>query len=66
MIPWAVFYHGDKELASFTVSGMAPGEVEATKELLAYEKNIPVSEIRAVYEVRTTKPKPGARRIHTP
>lgn len=35
--PWIVFFHGDKELASYTVKGTYPGELHATRELLAAE-----------------------------
>lgn len=52
METYLVFYHGEKELAAYTLRGTFPGEMEATKELLAYENNITVAEIRATKETR--------------
>lgn len=49
---WLVFYHGDKELAAYTLSGTSPGEAQATMELLAYEKQIPKEAIRVEIEER--------------
>ena len=49
---WLVFYHGEKELAAYTLLGTFPGELEATVELLAYENNIPKEDIRVVCETR--------------
>ena len=49
---WAVFYLGDKELSSYTLRGTFPGELEATAELLAAEKNIPLESIRWAVENR--------------
>ena len=40
MVPWVVFYHGKEELAAVTLDGLFPGEILATKELLAYERGI--------------------------
>ena len=34
---WIVFYHGEQELSACTVRGSFPGEIAATKELLAHE-----------------------------
>lgn len=45
MVQWVVFYHGKKELAAITLQGLFPGEIRATKELLAYEHGIPEQEI---------------------
>ena len=56
----AVFYHGDRELFSYTVEGTFPEEQEATIALLSYEKGIPASEIRVAYEERSCK---GLKRI---
>lgn len=47
-----VFYHGEKELAAYTLRGTFVGERRATIELLAYENGISESEIRAVVELR--------------
>lgn len=49
---WIVFYHGDRELCAYTAFGTVPGEIDATKELLAYENNIPQEDIRVVVEKR--------------
>lgn len=49
---WLVFYHGEEELASYTLRGTFPGEAEATVRLLAYENNIPKEDIRVVCETR--------------
>ena len=46
---WLVFMHDDKELLRCTVKGLHYGEVEETKNLLAYEKHIPASEIETTY-----------------
>lgn len=51
--PWIVFYYLDwQEMAAYTVRGAFAGELQATKELLAYEHNIPVSDITAKVEWR--------------
>lgn len=42
---WIVFLLDGKELASYTLAGTFPGEREATRELLAYENDVPVSSI---------------------
>ena len=49
---WLVFYHGEEELAAYTLRGTFPGEAEATAELLAYENNITKEAIRVVCEMR--------------
>lgn len=49
---WLVFYHGEEELASYTLRGTFPGEAEATAELLAYENNITKKAIRMTIEAR--------------
>lgn len=45
MEKWVMFYHNEKELGGYTVRGTFAGELEATKELFAYENGIPESEI---------------------
>lgn len=52
---WLVFYHGEKELASYTLRGTFAGERQATIEMLAGEKGISAGEIRAVVELRDGK-----------
>ena len=42
---WIVFFHEGKELCRYTVSGTFAGERDATIQLLAYENDIPASEI---------------------
>lgn len=49
---WIVFYHGERELSACTVRGSFPGEIAATKELLAQEYNIPYESIWAEVEER--------------
>ena len=49
---YLVFYYKQKELAAYTLRGTFPGEMEATKELLAYENNIAADEIRVIRETR--------------
>jgi hypothetical protein len=49
---WIVFYHGEKELAAYTVRGTFSGEMAATIGLLSYEHNIPEDSIRVTYETR--------------
>lgn len=49
---WFVFYHGEKELAAYTVNGTFPGESAATIGLLAYENGIPKEAIRVACEER--------------
>lgn len=55
--PWVVFQHGEKELLRFTVAGIACAEITTTKELLAYERNIPASEIRVYIRQQGSKKK---------
>lgn len=52
MVPWAVFYYGENELAAVTLRGLFPGEIMATTKLLAYEHGIPRDAIRVVREDR--------------
>lgn len=52
MEEYIVFYHGKKELAAYTLRGTFAGEMEATKELLAYENGISADEIRTTKETR--------------
>ena len=49
---WAVFYLGDRELFSYTVRGTYDGELKETKELLAYENDCDVRDIRLRIERR--------------
>lgn len=49
---WFVFYHGNKELCAYTVRGTFEGELESTKELLAYENGVHVNEISVAIEKR--------------
>lgn len=42
---WVTFSLNGKEIAAFTIKGMAPGEIQATVELLAYEKGVTPAEI---------------------
>ena len=49
---YLVFYHEGKELLAYTVQGSFAGELEATKELLAYENNIPYEKITVNKEMR--------------
>ncbi len=49
---WIVFYHGERELSACTVRGSFPGEIAATKELLAHENGIPCESIRVAVESR--------------
>ena len=51
--PWAVFYYMDwMELAAYTVRGTFPGEMEETKNLLAYEHGVRPTEINVRIENR--------------
>ena len=52
---YMVFYHGEKELASYTLRGTFEGEAENTVELLAYEHSIPKEAIRVACEMRGGK-----------
>lgn len=52
---WLVFYHGEKELAAYTLRGTFSGERQATIELLACENGTSESEIRTVVELRGGK-----------
>lgn len=52
---WMVFYHGEKELAAYTLRGTFKGEAEATIEQLALEHGIPKEAIRVTCEMRGGK-----------
>lgn len=52
MEEYLVFYHEKKELLAYTIRGTFAGEMEATKELLAYEHHIPENAIRIIKEMR--------------
>ena len=49
---YLVFYYEQKELLAYTVRGSFSGELEATKELLAYENGISTDAIRVTQETR--------------
>lgn len=49
---WKVFYHKEKELCAYTLYGTFEGEEQATKELLAAEKNININDIQVKIEER--------------
>ena len=42
---WITFILNGKEIASISIKGSFPGEVEETVKLLAYEKEVEPSEI---------------------
>lgn len=44
--PWIVFYFQSKEVCAITVHGTFPGEIEATKEQLAFECGCKPEEIK--------------------
>lgn len=47
--PWIVFYGPDqRELAAYTQRGTFPGELKATREMLAAENDLAPEEIRAL------------------
>ena len=52
MEKYLVFYHGQKELAAYTLRGTFPGEREATIELLAHENGISPQAIHTEHEER--------------
>lgn len=56
--PWIVFYHGERELGAVTLRGSFPGEVQATKELLAGERGLRAEDIRVALETRTDGRRP--------
>jgi hypothetical protein len=49
---WVAFYNKitNERMAAITIEGLYDGEIEETKELLAYENNIQVSDINVVCE----------------
>ena len=49
---YLVFYHGQKELLAYTVRGTFAGELDATKDLLAYEHGITKESIQVIKEIR--------------
>ncbi len=54
---WVVFKDSEtgQELGSYTVRGTFTGEAQATKELLAYEKGIPVEQVVTSIEQRASQ-----------
>ena len=52
MEQYLVFSYNEKELAAYTLRGTFAGEMEATKELLAYENGISIDAIRVTQETR--------------
>ena len=50
-----VFYSNDKELAAISTNGSFEGEIEATRELLAYEKSVSPDDISVKIEKRKRK-----------
>lgn len=42
---WITFSMDGKEIAAVTIKGTFPGEIQATVELLAYEKGVDPSKI---------------------
>lgn len=50
--PWIVFYCQGKEVSAITVHGTFPGEIDATKELLAGEYGCDPGEIKTEIAVR--------------
>jgi hypothetical protein len=52
MVPWIVFYHGERELAAVTLQGLFPGEIRETIALLACERGVPEDAIRVALEDR--------------
>ena len=54
---WKVFYDSKtgEELGAYTIRGTFDGEEQATRELLAYEKKIPVDQIITKIERRKSK-----------
>lgn len=52
MVDWVVFYHGKRELAAVTLQGLFPGEIRATKELLAHEHGIAQDAISVSLQAR--------------
>lgn len=49
---YLVFYYEEKELLAYTVRGTFAGELDATKDLLAYENSIEKEAIRVIKEYR--------------
>lgn len=52
MVDWVVFYHGKKELAAVSLHGLFPGEIRATKELLAHEHGLTQDDISVSLQKR--------------
>ena len=49
---WVVFYHNGKELMRYSVNGTHSGELQETKNLLAYELGVGVEEITVKLKAR--------------
>ena len=45
---WVIFKHNDEELCRISIEGLFAGEINATKELLAYENGVDISDIKVV------------------
>ena len=43
--PWVVFILGGREICAYTVRGTFAGELQATKEMIAYDKGVALSAI---------------------
>lgn len=52
MEKWKVFYINGVEKCAYTLFGTFDGEEESTKELLAYENDVNVSEVETKIEIR--------------
>ena len=50
--PWIVFLYQGKEVCAFTVHGTFPGEIDATKDLLAREYGYNREDIKTELAVR--------------
>lgn len=60
---WVVFKRGDRILAAYTIKGTFPGELRATKELLAAENRCRPEDIKVELRCdlqRTTKERKNA------
>ena len=52
MEKWKMFYYNGNELGGYTVRGTFEGEEQATKELLASENGVDISDIEVKIEER--------------
>lgn len=52
MEQWKVFYINGKEVCAYTLYGSFAGEEQATKELLASENGVNISDIIVTIETR--------------